>query len=163
MVRKILVKEKRKKFFFITNPAYRRHRISRPMWKVAPILFSHFPLASPKGLLAFSLNWPQWADSVIELPCPCVCVVLKECVRLHRNEKNPAHGQHSALSYVWDSGVSILYHEYKSILWVLPIPWIYIYIISPCQYHESMSILWVVANNKTIPWVLKVQGIKNVP
>ena len=37
-------------------------------------------------------------------------------------KKNPAYGQHSALSYVCDSGVPILYHEFKSIPWVLSIP-----------------------------------------
>ena len=36
--------------------------------------------------------------------------------------KNPAYGKHSALSYVCDSGVPILYHESKSIPWVLSIP-----------------------------------------
>ena len=36
--------------------------------------------------------------------------------------KNPAYGQHSALLYVCDSGVPILYHESKSIPWVLSIP-----------------------------------------
>ena len=27
----------------------------------------------------FSLNRPDWADSVIELPCPSVCVCLSVC------------------------------------------------------------------------------------
>ena len=68
--------------------------------------------------------------------------------------------------YVCDSGVPILYHESKSILWVLSIPWIYIYTISfckyheslpkprahvntigPCLYHESMPIPWVLVNS----------------
>ena len=36
-------------------------------------------LFAPSG--AFSLNWPHWAGSVIESPCPDVCVFL--CLR-HR-------------------------------------------------------------------------------
>ena len=36
-----------------------------------------------------------------------------------KSEKNPAYGQHSALSYVSDSRVRILYHASKSIQWVL--------------------------------------------
>ena len=27
----------------------------------------------------FSLNWPHWSDTVIELPCPCVCLFV--CLR----------------------------------------------------------------------------------
>ena len=64
-----------------------------------------------------------------------------------------AYGQHSALLYLCDSGVPILYHESKSIPWVLSISWIYIYTMSPCQYHESMYLSWVLANNMTISWV----------
>ena len=32
-----------------------------------------------------------------------------------QERKNPAYGQHSALSYMWDSGVPILYHVSKSV------------------------------------------------
>ena len=35
---------------------------------------------------------------------------------------NLAYRQHSALSYVCESGVPILYHEFKSIPWLLSIP-----------------------------------------
>ena len=56
-----------------------------------------------------------------------------------------------------NSGVPILYHESKSIPWVLSIPWVYIYTMSPWQYHvytmspcpyqEFMSIPWVLVNS----------------
>ena len=36
--------------------------------------------------------------------------------------KNAVYGQHSALSYMCDSGVTIQYHKSKSIPWVLSIP-----------------------------------------
>ena len=61
--------------------------------------------------------------------------------------KNPAYGQHWTLSYMWDSGVLILYHESKSIPWVLSVPLVHINNMSPCQYQGSMSIPWVLANN----------------
>ena len=43
----------------------------------------------------------------------------KEETRLNRKRKNPAYGQHSALLYMCDSKVPILYHESWSIPWVL--------------------------------------------
>ena len=49
--------------------------------------------------------------------------------------ENQAYGQHSALSNMCDSGAPILYHETKSIPWVLSIPWVHVYTMSPCQYH----------------------------
>ena len=51
-------------------------------------------------------------------------------------EKNPAYGQHSALLYVCDSGLEILYHESKSIPWVLSITRVHVYTISACQFQE---------------------------
>ena len=57
--------------------------------------------------------------------------------------KNAAHGQHLALLHVCDLGLPILYHESKSIPWLLPIPWVHVYTMSPCQYHESKSIPWM--------------------
>ena len=44
--------------------------------------------------------------------------------------ENPAYGQHSALSYVCDSGVPNLYHDSMGV----------IYTMSPCLYHESLSV-----------------------
>ena len=41
---------------------------------------------------------------------------------IKRKAENTAYGQHMALSYMSDSGVPILYHESKSISWVLSIP-----------------------------------------
>ena len=35
------------------------------------------------------------------------------------------------------------YHE------TMPIPWIYVYTMSPCQYLDSMSIPWVLFNKKS--------------
>ena len=63
------------------------------------------------------------------------------------------YGYYLGLLYVCDSGVPILYHEFKSLLWVFSIPWDHVYNMSPCQYHESMSKAWVLANNMTIPRV----------
>ena len=44
-------------------------------------------------------------------------------------------------------GLTILYHESKSIPFVLSIPWVHGYrhvsTMSPCLYHESMSVIWV--------------------
>ena len=51
--------------------------------------------------------------------------------------------QQLALSYVFDSGVPMLYPESKSIPLVLSLPWVHIYSMSPCLYHVSMSIPWV--------------------
>ena len=60
--------------------------------------------------------------------------------------KNSAYGQHSALSYVYDSGVPKLYHKSESnhgfcqYYESMSIPWVHVYTMSPCLYHESMSI-----------------------
>ena len=88
--------------------------------------------------------------------------------------KNPAYRQHSALSYMSDSREPILYHESKSIPWVLvytmspslyyefqSIPWVLLYIMYPILYHESKSIPWLQVYtlsplyqvSKSIPWV----------
>ena len=58
-------------------------------------------------------------------------------------EKSRIRATLNPLLYVCDSRVPILYHESKSIPWVLSVPWLNIYIMSPCQYHESMFIPWV--------------------
>ena len=82
-----------------------------------------------------------------------------------RLKKNHTFGKHLVLLYVCDSGVPILYHESESIPWVLSIPWIHVYTMSPllyqesmsiprvhvytirpCLYHESMSIPWILVN-----------------
>ena len=51
------------------------------------------------------------------------CCILTQfffvCYCDYENIKIPAYGQNSALSYVCVSGVPILYHESKSIPWVL--------------------------------------------
>ena len=54
--------------------------------------------------------------------------------------KIPAHRKYLALLYMCDSGVLILYHEFKSISFVLSIPWVHVYTMIPCLYHWSMSI-----------------------
>ena len=69
-------------------------------------------------------------------------------------EEKRAYRQHSALSC--DSGVPILYHESKSIPWVLSISRVLVYTMSPCQYHDFMSIPWVLVNSKRY---LKVQEV----
>ena len=49
-------------------PAHGRHRISRPIWIVAPIVL--FPLASNHGLIAFFLITPvppKGAKIIVEL------------------------------------------------------------------------------------------------
>ena len=49
--------------------------------------------------------------------------IILEYVKLPMSKaKNPAYRQHSALFYVCDSGVPILYHVSKSLPWVLSIP-----------------------------------------
>ena len=62
-----------------------------------------------------------------------------------------------------DEGVSILYHESESVPWVLSIPWVHIYTMTPCVYHESLFIPWVHVytmspclyhESMCIPWVL---------
>ena len=62
--------------------------------------------------------------------------------------KDPAYGQQLALLYVCDSGVPILYHEFKSKPLVLSIPWVHVYTMIPCLCHEFMSIPWVLSNNE---------------
>ena len=39
-----------------------------------------------------------------------------------------------------DEGLYILYHESKSVPWVLSIPWVHIYTMTPCVYHELLFI-----------------------
>ena len=91
-------------------------------------------------------------------PCNCLPFFLinvfqkKSLLLMEGLQKNPVYGQHSALSYICDEGVYILYHESESVPWVLSIPWVQIYTLTPCVaiytmsaclYHESMSIPWV--------------------
>ena len=71
--------------------------------------------------------------------------MLKKNIR----QKNSAYWQHLALWYMCDSGVHILYHEYKSIPLVLSILWVHFYTISSCLFHESMSIPWVYVYTKS--------------
>ena len=72
-----------------------------------------------------------------------VCIAYKVTFA---KTKNPAYGQHWTLANLCDSGILILYHESKSIPWVLSIPWVYIYTMSLCLYQESMSITRVHIN-----------------
>ena len=62
-----------------------------------------------------------------------------------------------------DEGVSILYHESKSVPWVFSIPWVHIYTLTPFVYHELLFIPWVSVytmspclyhESMCIPWVL---------
>ena len=74
-----------------------------------------------------------------------------------------------------NSRVPILYHESKSIQWVLvytmssslyhefkSIPWVLLYTISPSLFHDSKSIPWILLytmslsvynESKSIPWI----------
>ena len=73
--------------------------------------------------------------------------------------ENPMYRQHSALLYVSDSRVPIIYHESKSLPWVQVytvsptlyhepkfLPWAQVYTMSPSLYHESKFIPWVQVN-----------------
>ena len=92
-------------------------------------------------ILSRSKDMTKWR--CFQKICPLESL-LSKC-----REKNPAYGQHSALSCVCDIGVPIPYHESESIPWVFSIPWVYVYAmssfytISQCLYHESMCIPWV--------------------
>ena len=90
------------------------------------------------GLMVYT--WNHCIESVILIIQVQDGRVLPVC---NWRRKNSAYGQHSALSYVCDSGAPIWYHESKSIPSVLSIPWVHVYTMSPCQFHEPLSIRWV--------------------
>ena len=92
-----------------------------------------------------------------------ICRLLSNFVICLLATKNPAYGQHSALSYVWDSGVPILCHVSKSIPWVLSITWVHAYTMRLCQYHEALSIPWVHVYTMSSPLYHESRSSNKIP
>ena len=130
----------------------------------AYIRFLH-PKACPKKYTFFTVLVFSRMESMLSttdrvLPYMVLMFLFSSKVKQTSLENNwinfliyPTYKQHSDLSYVCDSGGLILYHQSKSIPWVLSIPWVHVNKSCPWHYHESISIPQVLANNMTIPSV----------
>ena len=92
------------------------------------------------GLEKFNKKYPKTKQKLLY---SMFFGVTKKLAGLKCNKKNPAYGQHSALLYVCDSRVPILYHGCCQYHKSMSIPWVLANTMSPCWYHKSNSIPWV--------------------
>ena len=82
-----------------------RWHYRRPIKNLTALYNSQFCVS-----LNFSLNWPNWANSVIESPCPsiCVCVVLRQRVP---GEQRRSQGIKAVSQCFWGLSLVLRSHD----------------------------------------------------